>query len=268
MKSRPSILPALFVLFLMIPVCWLIKMSFQSTAEIRSSFSLLPVQPTLANYLVIFSDSAWYLSYFNAIKYVTLNVALSLTVALPAAYAFSRYRFTGDRHLFFWFLVSRMIPPAILLVPFVQMFSDLGLIDTSVAVAVAHCLFNVPIAVWILEGFMSSIPRELDEAAAIDGYSKPQFLIKIMLPLIAPGIGVTAFFCFMFSWIELLLANGLTTIDMKPIGAVMGRAGGLLGGMQIGLLSAASVLTLIPGVLLVFFIRRHIARGLSLGQVK
>lgn len=259
---------ALFLVFLLIPVYWLINMSFQTTAEIRSVFSLVPLRPTLYNYRVIFSDASWYLSYVNAAIYVVLNTLLSLLVALPAAYAFSRYRFYGDRQMFFWFLASRMIPPAILLVPFVHLFSELGLIDTYIAVAIAHCLFNVPVAIWILEGFISAVPRELDETAKIDGYSGVGFFIRIMLPQIAPGIGVTAFFCFMFSWIELLLSNGLTTIDVKPIGAVMGRAGGLLGGMQIGLLSAASVLTLIPGLLLVFFVRRHIARGLSMGQVK
>lgn len=268
MNRRFSLVPLLYVLLLMVPVYWLFNMSFQSTHEIRSVFSLLPTNFTLRNYQVIFNDPAWYMSYFNALAYVSMNVVLSLAVALPAAYAFSRYRFIGDRHLFFWFLVSRMTPPAVLLLPFVQLFSELNLIDTYVAVAVAHCLFNVPVAIWILEGFISAVPREIDEAARIDGYSTPRFMRKILLPLIAPGIGVTAFFCFMFSWIELLLANGLTTIDTKPIGAVMGRAGGLLGGMQIGLLAAASVLTLIPGLVTVYFVRRHIARGLSLGQVK
>ncbi len=267
-SAQYSVVPLVYVILLMIPVYWLINMSFQSTQEIRSVFSLFPQKFTLRNYQVIFSDPSWYLSYVNAAIYVVLNVCLSVVVAIPAAYAFSRYRFAGDRHLFFWFLVSRMTPPAVLLVPFVQIFSQLNLIDTYIAVAIAHCMFNVPIAVWILEGFISAVPPELDESAMIDGYSKPAYFRKILLPVIAPGIGVTAFFCFMFSWIELLLANGLTTIDTKPIGAVMGRAGGLLGGMQIGLLSAASVLTLIPGLMMIFFVRKHIARGLSLGQVK
>jgi glycerol transport system permease protein len=268
-KARPfSFSLTFYLIFLIVPVYWLINMSFQTTAEIRSSFSLLPLKPTLYNYQVIFNDSTWYMSYVNAIIYVSLNTLIALAVALPAAYAFSRYRFYGDRQMFFWFLVSRMIPPAILMVPFVHLFSELQLIDTYIAVAIAHCLFNVPVAIWILEGFISAIPRELDETAKIDGYSGIRYFSRIMLPQLAPGIGVTAFFCFMFSWIELLLSNALTTIDVKPVGAVMGRAGGLLGGMQIGLLSAASVLTLIPGVLLVFFVRRHLARGLSLGQVK
>ncbi len=267
-RRRTSVVPLFYVLFLMVPVYWLINMSFQSQQEIRTSMSLIPDRPTLFNYMIIFRDPSWYLSYFNAAAYVVLNVAISITVAVPAAYAFSRYRFVGDRHMFFWFLASRMTPPAVLLVPFVQVFSSLNLIDTYLAVALAHCMFNVPIAIWILEGFISSVPRELDETARIDGYSRPRFFVRILLPQIAPGIGVTAFFCFMFSWVELLLANGLTTINTKPIGAVMGRAGGVLGGAHIGLMSAASVLTLIPGIIMIILVRKHLARGLSMGQVK
>jgi glycerol transport system permease protein len=121
--------------------------------------------------------------------YVTMNVVISLTVALPAAYAFSRYRFMGDKHLFFWLLTNRMAPPAVFALPFFQLYSSVGLFDTHIAVALAHCLFNVPLAVWILEGFMRGVPKEIDETAYIDGYSFPRFFLKIFLPLIASGVG-------------------------------------------------------------------------------
>jgi len=267
MKKRTSLAPAIYVFLLMVPIYWLINMSFKTNAEIGSGLTLIPQNPTLANYWVIFSDPSWYMGYLNSIIYVLMNVAISVVVAIPAAYAFSRYRFFGDRILFFWFLAFRMTAPAILLVPFVQIFSELNLIDTHFAVALAHSFFNVPIAIWILEGFVSSVPREMDESAKADGYGLVRFFTRILLPQIAPGIAVTAFFCFMFSWVELLLANALTTIDAKPIGAIMTRAGGVLSA-NIALLSAASVLTLIPGALLIFFVRRHLARGFSLGQVR
>ena len=105
MNTRHSLVPVIFVILLIIPVYWLVKMSFQTTHEIRSAFSIFPEQPTLGNYAIIFSDSSWYLSYFDALAYVVMNVIISIGVALPAAYAFSRYRFIGDRHMFFWFLV-------------------------------------------------------------------------------------------------------------------------------------------------------------------
>ena len=101
---------------------------------------------------------------------------ISIALALPAAYAFSRYRFLGDKHLFFWLLTNRMAPPAVFALPFFNLYSAIGLFDTPWAVALAHCLFNVPLAVWILEGFMSGVPREIDETAYIDGYSLPALL--------------------------------------------------------------------------------------------
>lgn len=265
-SRRPSLAPILYALFIAVPIYWLLVMSLKTNAEIAGSFSLIPLDPTLESFEVIFSDPAWYLGYLHALIYVLMNVAISVTAAIPAAFAFARYRFLGDRVLFFVLLTFRMMAPAILLVPFVQIFSDLGLIDTHIAVAVAHCFFNVPIAVWILEGFVSGIPREIDESAKVDGYSLVGYFRRILLPLIAPGIAITAFFCFMFSWVEVLLANGLTVVAAKPINGIMSRAGSV-NMADIPLLAAAGMLGLIPGVVLIVFMRRHLARGFSMGRV-
>jgi glycerol transport system permease protein len=197
---------------------------------------------------------------------VTLNTVISVLAALPAAYAFSRYRFLGDKHLFFWLLTNRMAPPAVFALPFLQLYSAVGLFDTHIAVALAHTLFNIPLAVWILEGFMSSIPKELDETAYVDGYPFWKFFIKIFLPTIAAGIGVACFFCFMFSWVELLLAKTLTSVAAKPIAATMTRTASS-SGYELGLLAAAGALTLIPGAIVIYFVRNYIARGFALGRV-
>ena len=265
MKKR-SIIPILYIMFLMLPIYWLVAMSFKTTQEILGGFSLFPRVWTLDSYRTIFTDPTWYWGYINSICYVTINTVISVTVALPAAYAFSRYRFLGDKHLFFWLLTNRMAPPAVFALPFFQLYSAFGLIDTHVAVAIAHCLFNVPLAVWILEGFMSGVPKEIDETAYIDGYSFPRFFVKIFIPLIASGIGVTAFFCFMFSWVELLLARTLTTTAAKPIAATMTRTVSA-SGMDWGVLAAAGVLTVIPGALVIYFVRNYIAKGFALGRV-
>ena len=260
------LIPALYIVFLLVPVYWLVSMSLKTNAETLSTFGLWPKAPTLDNYRVIFTDASWYSGYINSIIYVVLNTLISVTAALPAAYAFSRYRFLGDRHLFFWLLTNRMAPPAVFVLPFFQLYSAFGLIDTHIAVALAHCLFNVPLAVWILEGFMRGIPREIDETAHIDGLSFPRFFVRIFMPLIGPGIGVAAFFCFMFSWVELLIARTLTTTDAKPIAAVMTRTVSA-SGLDWGVLAAAGVLTIIPGTLVIWFVRNHIARGFALGRV-
>ena len=255
-----------YILFLMLPIYWLLNMSFKTNQEILSTFSLWPENFTLANYITIFTDPSWYSGYINSLSYVLLNTVIALSVALPAAYAFSRYRFLGDKHLFFWLLTNRMAPPAVFVLPFFQLYSAFGLIDTYLAVALAHCLFNVPLAVWILEGFMSSVPKEIDETAYIDGYSFPRFFVKIFSPMIASGIGVAAFFCFMFSWVELLIARTLTVTDAKPISAVMTRTVSA-SGLDWGVLAAAGVLTIIPGALVIYFVRNHIAKGFALGRV-
>ena len=140
------------------------------------------------------------------------------------------------------------------------------MIDTHIAAALAHCLFNVPLAVWILEGFMSGIPREIDETAFLGGYSFPRFFATIFIPLIRAGVGVTAFFCFMFSWVELLMARTLTTTDAKPIAATMTRTVSATG-LDWGLLAAAGMLTIVPGALVIWFVRNHLAKGFDLGRV-
>ena len=258
--------PTLYCFFLLLPIYWLVNMSFKTTNEILGSFSLWPAEFTLDNYRAIFTDPVWYNGYLNSLSYVLINSAISVCVALPAAYAFSRYRFLGDKHLFFWLLTNRMAPPAVFALPFFQLYSSIGLFDTTLAVALAHCLFNIPLAVWILEGFMSGVPKELDETAFIDGYSFTAFFIRIFIPAITAGIGVAAFFCFMFSWVELLLAKTLTSVAAKPIAAIMTRTASA-SGYELGLLAAAGALTIIPGAIVIWFVRHHIAKGFALGRV-
>ena len=267
MRLRGSALVmTLYILFLLIPIYWLVNMSFKTNTEITSTFTLFPMDFTVQNYVTILTDPSWYMGYVNSIIYVTMNVVISLTVALPAAYAFSRYNFMGDKHLFFWLLTNRMAPPAVFALPFFQLYSSVGLFDTHIAVALAHCLFNVPLAVWILEGFMRGVPKEIDETAYIDGYSFGRFFVRIFMPLIASGIGVAAFFCFMFSWVELLLSRTLTSVNAKPIAATMTRTVSA-SGMDWGVLAAAGVLTIIPGALVIYLVRNYIAKGFALGRV-
>ncbi|HEY0836246.1 MAG TPA: carbohydrate ABC transporter permease [Azospirillum sp.] len=263
---RARIVLGLYLVFLLAPIYWLINMSLKTNTEIVTGVTLWPHTLTFDNYVKIFTDPSWYSGYLNSLQYVALNTVLSIALALPAAYAFSRFRFVGDKHLFFWLLTNRMAPPAVFALPFFNLYSAIGLFDTPLAVALAHCLFNVPLAVWILEGFMSGVPREIDETAYLDGYSFPHFFVKIFTPLVASGIGVTAFFCFMFSWVELLLARTLTSIDAKPIAATMTRTVSAAG-MDWGLLAAAGVLTIVPGALVIWFVRNYIAKGFALGRV-
>lgn len=255
-----------YLLMAALPIYWMVNMSLKTNEEILSGLTLWPAHLTFEHYKTILTDASWYSGYLNSLTYVVINTVISISVALPAAYAFSRYQFIGDKPVFFWLLTNRMTPPAIFLLPFFQLYSTVGLMDTHIGVALAHLVFNVPLAVWILEGFMSGVPREIDETAAIDGYSFPRFFLTIFIPLIKAGVGVAAFFCFMFSWVELLLARTLTSVDAKPIVATMTRTVSA-SGMDWGVLAAAGVLTLIPGAIVIGFVRQYIAKGFAMGRV-
>ncbi|MCB1757439.1 MAG: carbohydrate ABC transporter permease, partial [Gammaproteobacteria bacterium] len=135
MKHARWFVPGLYILFMLLPIYWLLNMSFKTTNEILGTFSLWPREFTLENYRTIFTDPTWYNGYFNSLIYVGINTVISVAVALPAAYAFSRYRFLGDKHLFFWLLTNRMAPPAVFALPFFQLYSAVGLFDTHWAVA-------------------------------------------------------------------------------------------------------------------------------------
>ena len=192
-------------------------------------------------------------------------VAAAVRITLRPTHGLARWRWplvaAG-----LWLLTNRMAPPAVFLLPYFQLYSTVNLIDTHIAVALAHCLFNMPLAVWILEGFMSGIPKEIDETAFVDGYSFPRFFFTLFIPLIRAGVGVTAFFCFMFSWVELLFARTLTVTEAKPIVATMTRTISATG-LDWGLLAANGILTIVPGALVIWFVRNHLAKGFALGRV-
>ena len=258
---------AIYCVYLALPLYWLLAISVQQNADITGAFSIFPQDPSLKNFMELWMNPVWSRSFVNSLTYVVINTLLSISLALPAAYAFSRYHFLGDRQLFFWLLTNRMAPPAVFLLPFFQLYSAFGLFDTPLAVGLAHCLFTVPMAVWILEGFMSSIPKELDEMAKIDGHSFGFFFLRIFIPANWGGIGVTIFFCFMFSWVELLIARTLTGVEAKPIVVTMTRTISA-SGIDWGVLAAASVVTILPGLVLVWFVRKRLIQGFALGRVK
>jgi glycerol transport system permease protein len=220
---------------------------------------------TFGNYANILSDPNLRSAFGNSIAYVLINICITVPVAIPAAYAFSRMSFLGDKHLFLAFIAFRITPPVVLTLPIFQLFSAVGIVNSVFGIALAHCLFNLPIAIWILQGFISAIPKEMDEAAFLDGYSRPRFIWKFLLPQIAPGIAVTAFFCFMFSWVEVVFARILTTTNGKPISMAINALFGFQ--TDIGLVMAVTVASMVPGALLLFAMRNHLSRGFKIGQV-
>ncbi len=198
----------------------------------------------------------------SSATYVLLNVALCLALGLPAAYALARYRFVGDRHVMLALLVFRVTPPVVLSLPIFILFSKLGLVNSPVGIALVHALFNLPVAIWVLESFIRAVPRELDETAFLDGHSGPSFFFRHLIPAIAPGIGVAAFFCFIFAWVEVVFARILTVTAGKPITMAIQAMFGFQ--TDIGMVMAMTCLSLVPGVAMIWLVRNHLARGFTL----
>jgi glycerol transport system permease protein len=253
---------AVFVVFVSLPMIQMTMISFSATLPTPSAKI---GDLTFGNFAHIWTNPNLQAAFGNSIAYVLINICITVPVAIPAAYAFSRMSFIGDKHLFLAFIAFRITPPVVLTLPIFQLFSALGVVNSVFGIALAHCLFNLPISIWILQGFMSAIPKEMDETAFLDGYSRPRFIWKFVLPQITSGIAVTAFFCFMFSWVEVVFARILTTTNGKPISMAINALFGFH--TDIGLVMAVTVTSMIPGAVLLFVMRNHLSRGFKIGQV-
>jgi len=245
--------------FILLPLAQAVILSFTVTLP---DVELAQGTVGLMNYSAVLADSTLRAAMVNSVVYVVLNVVFCITLALPAAYALARFRFLGDRHFLLVILVFRVTPPVVLSLPIFILFSQFGLVNSPVGIALVHCLFNLPVAIWILESFIRAVPRELDETAFLDGHSGPSFFFRHLIPAIAPGIGVAAFFCFIFSWVEVVFARILTVTGGKPITMAIQAMFGF--NTDIGMVMAMTCLSLVPGVAMIWFVRNHLARGFSL----
>lgn len=251
----------------LLPIYWMLNVSFTKTSTVEERNTYFPPEPTIENFIDVTSGE-WLSSFLNSVGISLGNVALCLLVGIPAAYVFSRHTFMADKHLFFWLLVNRMAPPAVFVIPYFVFYSTMGLYDTVLAVILSHTLFNLPLTIWLLKGFMDSVPREIDECAFSDGHNLSSFFRKIFLPLIKPGIAITAFFVYIFSWTEMLLASAITMSAGKPFTVQVMIANTSVGyGVQWGQLAAAGVISIIPGLFFLIFAGRELAKGFTLGKV-
>ena len=181
--------------FILLPFFQAVELSFTVTRGVDG----VPTGTLgLHNYANILATPALRESFINSVTYVLLNVIFCLAAGLPAAYGLARYTFVGDRHFLFFLLAFRVTPPVVLSLPIFILFARAGLVNTPVGIALVHSVFNLPIAIWILESFITAIPRSFDEMAFIDGHSRSGFFMRFLIPALAPGIAVTAFFVSFF----------------------------------------------------------------------
>jgi glycerol transport system permease protein len=270
-KGLKWILQVIFVAVILVvvvfPIYYIASTSIRTNEELfAKGWSIIPQTFTLDSFKAMFTERQWTLGITNSIVISLANTALCLLVALPAAYVFTRATFRFDGQAFFFVIIQRMIPPGAFRVPIFMIYSAIGLYDTLLGVVVAHSIFNLPLASWILHGFMKDIPTTVDEAAFVDGHGMWGFWRRVFLPLMMPAIGITAFFLWMFSWTEVILAGAVTRNTAFPVTVqLLVTSGTIYTGVGYANAAACGVVSMIPGLAVLYFVRHQIARGFMLG---
>jgi len=259
------------VMAAIVPVYWMLTISLKTEVDqFASPPKWLKFTPTLAHYLDAFSTRSFGRYLITSAIVATLSTACAMMLGTLAAYGLSRFRLRAqlDRRLSLWILSTRMFPPIVTAVPLFLMMRDLRLINTISALVIVYTALNLPFVVWMMRGFFKELPRELEEAAMVDGDSRLGALVRVILPLATPGLAATAVFCLIVSWNEFLLALVLTQTDAAmtlPVG-IAGRVTQYE--IQWGVMSAAGVVAMIPILVFALAVQRYLVRGLSLGAVK
>ncbi len=259
------------ILFIsLFPFYWMVSSSLKPAKEIFASPpTWIPSEITFENYRNLLSSGPNFARYFlNSAIIASGTVILTLIFAIAAAYAFSRYRFRGNKPLSLGFLATQFFPLTVVMIPLYMTISRLGLYNSYLGLIISYLVFALPLAVWLLIGVFESIPKELEEAAIVDGCTRAQALWKITLPLSSSGIAAVAIYVFMLAWNEFILALVLTSEDsMRTIQVGMASFFDQYG-TRYDLLMSAGTLTSIPVVILFFFMQKQFVRGALAGAVK
>lgn len=269
-KRYITLFVLIFLLFLsFFPLFWMISTALKTPDLIFTRPpQLVPSIPTLANFIELF-NSVFMKFVRNSFIVSSGAVLLSSLVAVLAGYSFSRFKFTGQKLIQLFILTAQMFPLVLLLISIYVFFSKLRLLDTHLSLILAHCTFSLPFSVWMLKGFFDAIPKELEEAARIDGCSRTRILVQVILPLVKPGLVATGIYIFLLSWDDYIFALQLISSLGKrtvPVGLVLS----FLGEFQYawGPLMAGSIIVSLPVMLMFVYMQKHLIAGLTAGAVK
>jgi multiple sugar transport system permease protein len=264
-------LVAIAVVSALLPVYWLVTISLKREID---QFAVPPkwlvFSPTLEHYHNAFVERSFGQYLLTSAIIAVLSTICALLLGTLAAYGLARFRLPRkmNTRLALWILSTRMFPPIVTAVPLFLLMSKVGLLDTVAALVIVYTAFNLPFVVWMMRGFFQEIPRDLEEAALVDGDSRLGALRRVVLPMVAPGLAATAVFCLIISWNEFLFALTLTQTDAAmtlPVG-IAGRVTQYK--IEWGAMSAAGVVAMIPILVFALAVQRYLVRGLSLGAVK
>lgn len=254
------------LIIFLFPIAWLILGSLKPPAEVLEIS--LPSKPTLVNYTNVLNafPVGGYLR--NSLVVALGSTLLSLIIGSLAAYGFTRYRFSGRRALLLFTLLLRMLPGIAIGIPLYLLFSRLRITNTHSALIIAHAAVQLPLVIWIMQGFLEDIPSELAEAGLVDGCNRLNVLYHIILPIATPGLAVAAIFAFLISWNDFGLALILISTPDKLTMPVGMSNMNLLYGVRWDNLSAAAVMYIVPTIIMALLLQRYIVRGLTMGAVK
>jgi multiple sugar transport system permease protein len=270
--------------FFMTPVLWILLTSFKTQADVQTIPPKLVFTPTLDNYASILAQKQTDLSelaakgylaykdflpsYGNSLIVAVVSTSLAVVLGGLAAYAFARLQFRGRKPMMLYILFTRMLPPLGLLIPTFMVYSNLKITDNLWSLSALYMSFNIAVVVWMMQGFIAEIPVDLEESAMVDGASRVGAMLRVTLPLVAPGLAATATLCLLFNWNEFLFALMLTSQHAKT--APVGAAEFSQSFKQVlwGSLSAAGVLITLPVIAFALLTQRHLVKGLTAGAVK
>ena len=269
-KKISEILQFLLILsaavLILVPIYWIVSGAFKHQVDI---FQLkLLFSPTLENFKIIFKSPYNLLDkLFNSTIVAFSTVVVAIPLATIAAYSFSRFRLTGERIMFVTILATQFVPAVVIVLPFFILFRDLGILDTRLALILVNLSLIMPFAIWMIKGFIDGIPLDTEEAALVDGSSRIQVILNVVLPMSLPGVITAAIFCFILAWNEFLFAVIITTNNAvtMPVGLSMFHAEE---GVLWHLISAAGIMIMLPMFILATLIQKHFVQGMTMGAVR
>jgi multiple sugar transport system permease protein len=261
---------AVILVIAIFPFYWMVDTSFKQPVDIFGGVTLYPHNPTTANYSRLFNTYHFGSYLENSLIIVTVAVAISLAIGTVAAYALARFRmgFGLNQSALVVALLVRMIPGILLVIPLYITLAQWGLLDTRLGLILIYSGLNTAFVIWMMQSFLAEIPRDIEEAAMVDGDSRLSALVRVVLPLAAPGLAATAIFSVIVTYNDFLIALSLTSTpnaQTVPVGVST-----LIGKIQIeyGPMAAAGVIGALPIVIFALVVQRHFVRGLTLGAVK
>ena len=253
-------------LITLFPIIWILITSFKPTIDIPAYPPKIIFHPTLEHYERAFSRSGFLNSFLDSTLIAVIVMLLSVTLGSMCAYSLARFN-VGGKNFRFWILSQRMFPPVALILPLYILMRRLHLLDTYFALILTHTVINLPFTVWLMRGFIIDLPKEIDEAALIDGCSIWQVFWRIIFPVVKPGLVAAAIFALITSWNEFLFAMILTGGGVKTVPLV---AAEVITDKEVlwGPMSAIGTMAAIPIIIFTLFVQKYIVRGLSYGAVK